>query len=129
MSFLALLLYVSAAAASVASPHSDSVPEVTFDSIRYCLPLANNLRFDIPKVDSRLVDEALADAGASGKKVSFQKALARKRSGTAYYVFTMRQFFDIYLVYETDPQRKTLIRKFRYFSKYEPCALPWPPEV
>lgn len=127
MSLLALLLQATTAAGHVAVPPAGPIVEATFDANRYCLPLANQRSYDLPKPDSHLVDTALANAESSGQDVLFHKALAKQQSGPAYYVFRLKRYFDIYLVYETDPIRKSFVRKFRYFSKYRACALPWPP--
>lgn len=130
MNLLALLLLqASAVSGHAPAPPARAIEEVAFDSTRYCLPLANQRRFDLPKPNSRLVDSALANAEASGQNVSFYKALARQESGPAYYVFSLKKYFDIYVVYKTDAERKTLVRKFRYFSKHHPCSLPWPPKL
>lgn len=125
MVLLALLL---AASDGGVSPRKNLVEEIRFESARYCLPFSGSRKFQIDARDPKLISLATEDAAAGGRTIVFQTAIARNNDGHAFYAFRIQQYFDIYLVYETDSKRQRWIRKFRYSGKAHKCALPWPSE-
>jgi len=125
---MALLSFLLAVSGAGISPDRILVQEVKFEAARYCLPFFKEQKFSLQAPDTKLIWSAIEDSEAEGRKITFQTAIARSDNGRAFYAFRLKRYFDIYIVYETDSDRKRWIRKFRYSGKARRCTLPWPPE-